>query len=866
MASPHRALMWDIRKQIHLLNEEQLHSLAITLEDERDVDVPSVTGTNEMELVEFIKDYLRSDQLEKLEDQGMSYLLIIQDKINELKLNKESTPTVDIATAAKKISSGTARTEQVSEVVRLTDVVALLPRREFKMHGCVISDHGSDMSCSSVCRQIDEGLTEKFPESEIIRTVLRIIKPGNFKDMLTDKDDLTVAELKRFLKSHMRERSGNELFQDLSNAAQQERETAQQFVYRLVGLKQKVLSTSQHDRQEFNYDKKLVQVIFLHTLYQGLNEKNSNVRRDIKPYVSDLTVTDDFIIEQVTRSVDEETERQRRLNSAPKHKPLTVHSSQTPGNSEKDTLQKRVEGDVKANHTALMELTTQVSALTKNLEKMMKLTPIVGNQMTKSLTNVQVPDTTHCKPRCDDCIKRESQNCYHCFYCGWTGHRAVDCLKKRRQSGNDRWSLGKGQPVTTSNDLSHAKVNRVFTHRSTRTLPKENGFSKQHVAQLIGGKCLLSCRMNGVPVDMLMDTGALVSIVGKAWLEKFLPSVSIRHIQDLLCDDNLSITAANGSIIPFIGWIEVCLEFESSGHGNLAIYVPMLVSDCCNDNPILGFNVIEELIRENRDRPNSTQNLTILLSEAMKVRQSVANNIVNAVSQATDPGEIFDSRMVKVGKKGLQIKGGELCEVKCRIRAWPKGGIMSFEPLPEYPVEEGLELFPSVVDVPNGFSKLVKIPILNRAQHDIYLPPRTVLGTISPAAEILPLSPNKDDGKGIDQKKRVFHVNQLNQVDTGNQLPTNKSVKWHPPVNLEDLSEEEQEIARQMLYDESDVFARDEGDIGCKDFQAAWGFEMCCSSSFEEAQRNGNIEDCRFSDQPRKLDATEERNIMLTSR
>ncbi|XP_077346127.1 uncharacterized protein LOC143989728 [Lithobates pipiens] len=409
MPSPRRALMWDIQRHIHQLNEEQLHSLAITLEDERDVDVLSVTGTNEMELVEFIKDYLRSDQLEKLEDQGMSYLLIIQDKINELKLNKESTPTVDIATAAKKISSGTARTEQVSEVMRLTDVVALLPRREFKMHGGVISDHGSDMSYSSVCRQIDEGLTEKFPESEIIRTVLRIIKPGNFKDMLTDKDDLTVAELKRFLKSHMRERSGNELFQDLSNATQQERETAQQFVYRLVGLKQKVLSTSQHDKREFNYDKKLVQGIFLHTLYQGLNEKNSNVRRDIKPYVSDLTVTDDFIIEQVTRSVDEETERQRRLSSAPKHKPLTVHSSQTPGNSEKDTLQQRVEGDARANHTALMELTTQVSALTKNLEKMMKQTPIVGNQMTKPLTNVQVPDTTHCKPRCDDCIKRESE-------------------------------------------------------------------------------------------------------------------------------------------------------------------------------------------------------------------------------------------------------------------------------------------------------------------------------------------------------------------------------------------------------------------------------------------------------------------------
>jgi len=70
-----------------------------------------------------------------------------------------------------------------------------------------------------------------------ICTVLKMIKPGNFKDMLTNKDDLTVAELKRFLKSHMRERSSTELFQELSSAKQQDKE------------------------------------VFFHRLYQGLNEK-----------------------------------------------------------------------------------------------------------------------------------------------------------------------------------------------------------------------------------------------------------------------------------------------------------------------------------------------------------------------------------------------------------------------------------------------------------------------------------------------------------------------------------------------------------------------------------------------------------------
>lgn len=132
-----------------------------------------------------------------------------------------------------------------------------------------------------------------------------------------------------------------------------------------------------------------------------------------------------------------------------------------------------------------------------------------------------------------------------------------------------------------------------------------------------------------------------------------------------------------------------------------------------NDNQLLGFNVIEELIRVNSDQPNSTENLTILLSEAMNVRQSIANKIINLVAQLTDSEGMSDSCMVKVGKKRLTINRGELCEVKCRIRRCPEGGVMPFEPLPECPVQDGLELFPTVVDVPKGASKVVKIPVLN---------------------------------------------------------------------------------------------------------------------------------------------------------
>lgn len=90
-----------------------------------------------------------------------------------------------------------------------------LHRCEFKVHGGQIGDHSSDISYNGVCRQVEEGVKDNFTNSEVVRGVLRIIKPGHFKDMLINKEDMTVAELKEFLQSHLGGKNSTELFQEL---------------------------------------------------------------------------------------------------------------------------------------------------------------------------------------------------------------------------------------------------------------------------------------------------------------------------------------------------------------------------------------------------------------------------------------------------------------------------------------------------------------------------------------------------------------------------------------------------------------------------------------------------------------------------
>lgn len=80
--------------------------------------------------------------------------------------------------------------------------------------------------------------------------------------MLLTIDSLTVGEIKRFLRAHLRDKSSTELFQELSNIKEHDRESPQQFLYRLRSLKQRVLFASQQSGTAFQYDTRLVQGVF----------------------------------------------------------------------------------------------------------------------------------------------------------------------------------------------------------------------------------------------------------------------------------------------------------------------------------------------------------------------------------------------------------------------------------------------------------------------------------------------------------------------------------------------------------------------------------------------------------------------------
>ena len=75
----------------------------------------------------------------------------------------------------------------------------------------------------------------------------------------------------------------------------------------------------------------------------------------------------------------------------------------------------------------------------------------------------------------------------------------------------------------------------------------------------------------------------------------------IRPVSELLDDsDNLKLTAANGSAIPYDDWVEVEF-FLLTDEISMKIKVPLLVTSDSLDHPKIGHNVIDEFVTQQSD-------------------------------------------------------------------------------------------------------------------------------------------------------------------------------------------------------------------------------------------------------------------------
>lgn len=354
----------------------------------------------------------------------------------------------------------------MSEDVKISTGQSSLPakvpevtiRREFRICGQIGEGGQRDkLSFTNLMHQIESGLRKGHGESEIIEAVIRAISPGlKLRDMLEIKSELTLPQLKTILKGHYKEDDTSDLYQKLINISQEQKESAQDFLFRAIELKDRLLFASKGREAEEHYSADLVKRKFLRSVATGL--LSDNIKYQIKPYLDDMDVTDETLIERVNEAANLETERLNKLKrnstKAPRLNELQTTSNKwdnSPNPPAQSSHQRKNTEIPKEKAETVQpppepEMQTLVRELKTEVAEMRRM-------VLASMSANKPPNPSHVmrnngtrKGSCKSCQdKGEESTCSHCFKCGQPGHISRGCRAPRQLQGNARGLLQRDQ-------------------------------------------------------------------------------------------------------------------------------------------------------------------------------------------------------------------------------------------------------------------------------------------------------------------------------------------------------------------------------------------------------------------------------------
>ncbi|CAB4003088.1 Hypothetical predicted protein [Paramuricea clavata] len=361
--------------------------------------------------------------------------------------------------------------------------------------------------------------------------------------------------------------------------------------------------------------------------------------------------------------------------------------------------------------------------------------------------------------------------------------------------------------LNEQNINSEVKKGTYVCHLS----PKEGAT----VARLIGKKCTVKCFLNGMESTALWDTGAQISIVSHDWVLKNLPKAELRTVESLLGASELDLKAANGTALPYDGWIDINFKLMGTNH-DYGFKVPFLVAKNVLDEPIIGYNVIEGVTQNSTSDTEQPLYLDALSSSMVGVERDRAEALVEFL-KAERPTELS---VLKTTKMDIVIPPAQSVRVSCHVNVGPIEDRIPvlFEPNPEWPWSDGREVPETLTAISRG--SRVNIQVNNPTRHPIVLRKRTVLRRIQLVRSITPL-----EVKQVQQTKvkESGYFGEKTKVDIASAVSTKErqdcpettnegAFNYVPNVDLEGLSNE-QKLIEKMLQEESESFSK-AGEIG----------------------------------------------------
>lgn len=194
------------------------------------------------------------------------------------------------------------------------------------------------------------------------------------------------------------------MYQESCNLNQLQKETTQEFIFRALELRQKIIFASK-EPGKLSYDAKLVEKQFQHSVITGVRDEL--IKNDIQTLIETYK-TDEQLIEGVNEIVRRQHERDNKLRSNKTTKVMSI--------SDENEILK----ELRALRLDVNEMKQKKGSGTEEKQQ-------VNNQPRRT--------------KCDNC-RGKSGKCSHCWSCGGTGHFMYRCPGNKGPGNEDRSLAG----------------------------------------------------------------------------------------------------------------------------------------------------------------------------------------------------------------------------------------------------------------------------------------------------------------------------------------------------------------------------------------------------------------------------------------
>ena len=157
----------------------------------------------------------------------------------------------------------------------------------------------------------------------------------------------------------------------------------------------------------------------------------------------------------------------------------------------------------------------------------------------------------------------------------------------------------------------------------------------------------------------------------------------------------LELVAANGTKIPYLGFIEVKFQLVKS-EGSEVLQVPMLVTPKPQLLPFIGFNVIQETVSEGSDKEASVSTIDVMKETFQSSDKTNTENLVHLIHETHEANTWF--RSVKTIKKDFVLPRGKSTKIHCRAN------YIAVEPRTPVIFEPDTLLLPEGIEIMKVFS------------------------------------------------------------------------------------------------------------------------------------------------------------------